>query len=254
MWDHVRDHVWRKRIGVHLYCNNWCHYLQGTNHPVTLLTDHKNLTYFCQLQKLSHCQAHWMMFLQDFNLHCIHVPGSAMGPPDALSHLADPDISSDNTNITLLPDDVFIHAIDTTLVHKIASSSVADPLVLSALKNLSGGSPLFPHSLLTDWHFSNSCLYFKNCLYIPPDAHHDLVSSVHSSLASGHGGFFCTHSLLCRDYWWPGMSSFVQCFVAGCALCQQMKVNTHPTTLALSLLPSTCHCPFQQFSIDLITN
>ena len=28
--------------------DHWCHYLQGTPHPVTLLTDHKNLTYFCQ--------------------------------------------------------------------------------------------------------------------------------------------------------------------------------------------------------------
>ena len=35
----------------------WCHYLQGTNHPVTLLMDHKNLTYFHQPQKLSHRQA-----------------------------------------------------------------------------------------------------------------------------------------------------------------------------------------------------
>ena len=33
--------------------NHWCHYLQGTVHPVTLLIDHKNLTYFCQPQKLS---------------------------------------------------------------------------------------------------------------------------------------------------------------------------------------------------------
>ena len=26
--------------------DHWHHYLQGTSHPVTLLTDHKNLTYF----------------------------------------------------------------------------------------------------------------------------------------------------------------------------------------------------------------
>ena len=32
-----------------------------------------------------------------------------------------------------------------------------------------------------------------------------------------------------------------------------MKVNTHPTTPALSLLPSSCTCPFQQLSVDLIT-
>ena len=30
--------------------DHWCHYLQGTGHPVTLLTDHKNLMYFCQPQ------------------------------------------------------------------------------------------------------------------------------------------------------------------------------------------------------------
>ena len=56
--------------------NHWHHYLQGTSHPVTLLTDHKNLMYFCQLQKLSQQQAHWMMFLQDFNLQFVHIPGT----------------------------------------------------------------------------------------------------------------------------------------------------------------------------------
>ena len=176
--------------------DHWHHYLQGTSHPVTLLTDHRNLTYFHQHQKLSCHQACWMMFLQNFDLCFIHIPGSAMGPADALSRLVNSNTSSNNTNITLLPDDLFICAIDTTLVNEITSSSATDPLVLDALNSLSTGSPLFPHSSLTDWHFSDSCLYFKNHLYIPPDAHHNLVTSIHSSLTSGHGGFFHTYSLL----------------------------------------------------------
>ena len=234
--------------------DHWCHYLQGTNHPVTLLTDHKNLTYFCQPQKLSRCQACWMMFLQDFDLHFVHIPGSAMGPADTLSQLVDPDISSDNTNVTLLSDNLFIQVIDTALVDKITSSTPTDLLVLTVLQNLSIGSPLFPRSSFTDWCFSDSCLYFKNHLYIPPSAHHDLVASVHSSLASGHRGFFRTYSLLSWDYWWPGMSSFVHRFISGCALCQQMKVNTHLTVPALLPIPSDCHCPFQQLSVDLVTD
>ena len=56
-------------------------------------------------------------------------PGSTMGPTNALSHLTDPDISSNNTNITLLPDDLFIHAINTALVDKITSSTPTDLLV-----------------------------------------------------------------------------------------------------------------------------
>ena len=108
-----------------------------------------------------------MMFLQDFDLQFVHVPDSAMGPADTLSHLADPNLSSDNANVTLLPDDLFIHAIDTVLVQKIASSSVTDTLVVSALQNLLNSSPLFPCSSLNDWHFSNSNLYFKQSSLYP---------------------------------------------------------------------------------------
>ena len=186
-------------------------------------------------------------------IHFVHVPGTAMGPADALSCLLNSDLSSDNTNVTLLPDDLFISAIDTALVDKIMSSSLTDPLVVTALHNLSQGSPLFPHSSFSDWHFDGSQLYFKNRLYVPASARHDLVSSIHTSLASGHRGFFRTYSSLSCDYWWPGMSSFVHQFVAGCTLCQQMKVNTHPMTPALSPLPSSCTRPFQQLSVDLIT-
>ena len=244
----------RELLAVIHALHHWHHYLQGTPHPITLLTNHKNLMYFRQPQKLSRRQARWMMFLQDFDLHFVHIPGTAMGPADALSRLPNPDLSSDNTDVTLLPDNLFISAINTALIDKITSSSLTAPLVVTALQNLSQGSPLFPRSSLSDWHFDGSQLYFKNHLYIPASARHDLVSSVHTSLASGHGGFFHTYSSLSRNFWWPGMSSFVHRFVAGCALHQQMKVNTHPTTPALSLLPSSCTHPFQQLSVDLVTD
>ena len=39
-----------------------------------------------------------------------------------------------------------------------------------------------------------------------------------------------------------------------CNIYQQMKVNTHPIVPVLSPLPSSCTCPIQQLSIDLITN
>ena len=50
------------------------------------------------------------------------------------------------------------------------------------------------------------------------------------------------------------MTTYVQKYIAGCAICQANKVNTHPTVLALSPLTSDCTCPFQQVSVDLITN
>jgi len=41
----------------------WQHYLEGTEHPVQVLTDHKNLEYFMVAQKLNWRQARWSMFL-----------------------------------------------------------------------------------------------------------------------------------------------------------------------------------------------
>jgi hypothetical protein len=95
-------------------CNNaleeWRHYLLGTAHIVMVLTDHKNLTYFCQPHKLSRRQGRWNLFLQDFNLHFHHTLGTQMGPADALSCRDDIDMADDNIELMLLPNNLFICA------------------------------------------------------------------------------------------------------------------------------------------------
>jgi hypothetical protein len=86
----------------------WRHYLLGTAHIVTVLTDHKNLTYFRQLHKLSRRQARWNLFLQDFDLRFHHTPGTQMGPADTLSRRDNVDTADDNVELMLLPDDLFV--------------------------------------------------------------------------------------------------------------------------------------------------
>jgi hypothetical protein len=43
-------------------------------------------------------------------------------------------------------------------------------------------------------------------------------------------------------------------FIDGCAVCQQMKTNTHPTAAPLMLIKSHAHRPFQQVTMDFITD
>ena len=81
----------------------WKHYLQGIGHPVIVVTDHKNLSYFKQPHKLSWQQAQWMLFLQDFDLVFLATPGSQMEPADALSCKDEVDTSNDNQDVILLP-------------------------------------------------------------------------------------------------------------------------------------------------------
>ena len=181
-----------------------------------------------------------------------------MGPADALARKDDIETSDDNREITLLKgkDQYFhIRAIDVALAKKISSSSTEDPIISKALAAMNSDSrePWIPHTMAADWEFINNSLYFKHCLYIPEPACHDLVKSLHDSPTGGHEGFFRTLHRMQRDYWWPGMSTFLHRFITGCADCQAAKVNTHPTTPGLSPLAVDNPLPFSSISVDLIT-
>ena len=63
----------------------WRHFLQGSPHPVEILSDHKNLTYFRTAQKLTRRQARWHLFLLEFNIAIKHQPGKSLTQADALS-------------------------------------------------------------------------------------------------------------------------------------------------------------------------
>ena len=72
-------------LAVILALEEWHQYLQGTQHPITIITDHKNLSYVKDPWKLSRQQARWSLFLQDFDIVWQVTPGTKMAPADALS-------------------------------------------------------------------------------------------------------------------------------------------------------------------------
>ena len=63
-------------------------WLIGTDLPVTVVSDHKNLMYFMQSRSLNHRQTHWALFLQNFNFKLDWLPGSS-NPADFPSRRMD---------------------------------------------------------------------------------------------------------------------------------------------------------------------
>ena len=148
----------RELLTVIQALKEWCHYLTATEHPVIIITDHKNLGYFKQPQKLTRQQAHWMLFLQDFDIKWGVEQGINMGPADMLSRNDEVDMDNDNWEIILLKgNDQYhhIHAIDSALAEKITSLSSPDPIVTKALTamNDEAGEPWIPCTAKTDWEF-----------------------------------------------------------------------------------------------------
>ena len=91
-------------------------------------------------------------------------------------------------------------------------------------------------------------------MYVPPPARSSLLHSIHSSPLLGHLGRFRTKAIVEHDFWWPGLSMFINNFVAGCAICQQNKARTHPVIPLLSPITSFSSLPFKQLSVNLITD
>ena len=123
-----------------------------------------------------------------------------------------------------------------------------------ALKE-SGTPPI--KSDLSDWKFEDGILFFRDKCYIPADDKlcQNITRLYHDTQSSGHPGHLKTLELIKRNYWWPGMYVFVKNYVAGCALCQQMKVNTHPTSPGLIPIKANEHVkPFSQITMDFITD
>jgi hypothetical protein len=109
---------------------------------------------------------------------------------------------------------------------------------------------------LSEWKQDNGLIYYRNKIYVPNDK--DLCASIvklhHDSPVTGHPGCFKTQEVIQRHYWWPSMTTFIKKWIDGCAICQQMKVNTHPTNPALKLIKSNTTRPFEQVTVDFITH
>jgi len=75
--------------------------------------------------------------------------------------------------------------------------------------------------------------------------HHDLPSA-------RHPGRWKTYELVSRNYWWPGMTTFVKKYVMDCDMCQQIK--NCPQQPFGPLVPNKVpNGPWEIISMDLIT-
>ena len=151
----------RELLSVICALQEWRHYIQGSNHETIIYSDHKNLTYFRNAQKLNCRQARWSLLLSEYDIKLIHLPGDKMILSDTLSRRPDfiPDKDTDNEDILLLPNRLFqetslpdvwttlrdppisVNLIDLDLQRKIANSKDLDTEALEAIDTLLNKGP-----------------------------------------------------------------------------------------------------------------
>ena len=107
----------RELLAIIRALEEWRHYIQGSPHTTLILSDHKNLTYYREVRKLNWRQARWSLYLSEFDIKLIHTPGHKMIQSDTISRQPDfiPDKDTDNEDIMMLPDNLFIQLLDVDL-------------------------------------------------------------------------------------------------------------------------------------------
>ena len=89
--------------------------LVGSPHKVIVRTDHKNLRYWRDPQKISRRIAREVLELADYDIEIHHLQGKDNGRADALSRREDHDTGErDNEDVVVLPDHLFAKTTRTT--------------------------------------------------------------------------------------------------------------------------------------------
>jgi hypothetical protein len=100
--------IYDKELLAIVQCfEEWRAELEGSPHPIEVLSDHKNLEYFMSTKLLNRRQARWSEFLSRFQFKIVHRPGKQSTKPDALTRrsqnlLNDDDERRQNQSQTIL--------------------------------------------------------------------------------------------------------------------------------------------------------
>jgi hypothetical protein len=251
----------RELYAVVAALRNWRSHLAGTFLPVTVLTDHANLTYWKEPRKVSHKVAKWFAELQDYNIRIQHVPGKIHAAADMLSRPPGVDKGDrDNEDVTMLPPALFVRVatgpdLEQEEADALQITRVAQMRHLLLMQQWEKEFKLENRADTTISPYNRA--WFKGGRYaVPPDdlVKRSIMQWTHDAPTAGHPGKDNTIRKTAQWFWWPGLNEWVASYVKGCATCQQSKNLTHRTHVPLYKIPVPSRAtPFEVVAMDLIT-
>ncbi|KAF8749312.1 hypothetical protein RHS01_10171 [Rhizoctonia solani] len=237
----------------------WRIFLEGTLHPITVFTDHRNLEYWKESRTFNRRHARWHLLLAGYNFQIIYRPGKQSGKPDALSRRSDhADIPPDNQ--TMLPEPIFANVALVTpekeLQRQIEASLDQDESLEEILQFLQNDSKAPPYikRAFKDYQMEAGLLFYQGRIVVPDvgSLRTDLLRVFHDSPLAGHPGRQRTLELISRNYYWPGIRADTYWHVDSCETCQRIRKPKYTPIPPQPLeLPSR---PWQHVSYNMIVD
>jgi hypothetical protein len=215
----------------------WRPYLIGRHFKVK--TDHDSLKYFLEQRLSSEEQQKWVTKILGYDFEIIYKNGKQNVVADALSR-KDEDVEAFLCAILIIQLDWIIEARDEW------KNDEKVWTLIERLQQDSGASDKFT--------WKNDSLWYKDRLYLCKNSQlkQKVLLELHTSPVGGHLGFLKTYHRVKKDFFWDGLKTDVQRFVAECLVCQQNKVETIKTLGLLQPL-SIPSQRWEEVSMDFIT-
>ncbi|KAF8733245.1 hypothetical protein RHS02_07386, partial [Rhizoctonia solani] len=128
----------------------WQIFLEATDKPIQVFTDHCNLEYWMQAQTFNCRHACWQIFLSNFNFEIHYCPGKQSGKPDALSRQLDYTGAPQEPEV-MLPEEVFVNTStseeELAIMDKICASLREDALLEPIIQFLTEDADNTPPSI-----------------------------------------------------------------------------------------------------------
>jgi hypothetical protein len=205
---------------------HWRVYCEGAP-GLTVLSDHKNLTYFTTTKELTRRQSRWSELLGQYKFEIRYTPGKENERADALSRRSDYLEGKQPCSHNILK------------VNKDGSLSANPQEEFNhVLRVLRDGKEEFP---------------IEHGRYkVPPEKEQQCIQDHHDSPTRGHPGIARTTEQIRRNFVFPEMRSKVAAYIRKCNLCQQNKASRHPKYGNLQLAEPPVK-PWDEVTMDFIT-
>jgi hypothetical protein len=215
----------------------WHPYLIGRHFKVK--TDHDSLKYFLEQRLSSEEQQKWVTKILGYDFEIVYKKGKQNVVADALSR-KDEDVEAFLCAISIIQPDWIIEARD---------EWKNDEKVWTLIQRLQQDS-----SASDTFTWKNDSLWYKDRLYLCKNSQlkQKVLLELHTSPVGGHSRFLKTYHRVKKDFFWDGLKTDVQRFVAECLVCQQNKVETIKTPGLLQPL-SIPSQRWEEVSMDFIT-
>jgi hypothetical protein len=202
-------------------------------------TDHDSLEYFLEQRLSSEQQQKWVTKILGYDFEIVYKKGKQNVVADALSR-KDKDVETFLCAILIIQPDWIIEARD---------EWKNDEKVWTLIQRLQQDS-----SASDAFTWKNDSLWYKDRLYLCKNSQlkQKVLLELHTSPVGGHSGFLKTYHRVKKDFFWDGLKTNVQIFVAECVVCQKNKVETikTPSILQPLSIPSQ---RWEKVSMDFIT-